>query len=114
MKRLALILLGAGLALAPIACGAGATGVVLTLDSSRQVPTDVDGLDLHIEGSGKAKDQHFDLKNPFPQTVAVVVDDQETQVTITVTATKGGTAVTSTTVTAGLTTGAMADDTVNL
>ncbi len=114
MKRLALLLLGAGLAFAPLACGAGYTGVVLTLDSTRQVPTDVDGLDLHIEGSGKAKDQHFDLSKPFPQTVAVVVDDQETQVTITVTATKGGTPVTATTVTAGLTTGAMAKDTVNL
>ena len=114
MKRLALLLLGAGLALAPLSCGGGTTGVLITLDSSRQVPTDVDGLDLHIEGSGKAKDKHFDLTSPFPQTVAVVVDDKETEVTITVTATKGGTPVTSTTITAGLTTGAMADDTVNL
>lgn len=114
MRRLALGLAVAGLLCLPAACGPGPTGVVFTLDSSRQVPGDVDGLNLHIEGKGSPKDQRYQLTKPFPQTVAVIVDDGESKITVVITATKGGQPVTQTLVTVGLVQGAIGNDTVHL
>lgn len=111
------VLLGAALVLglAASGCGSGATGLVLNLDSNYQVPSEVDGVLVEVSGqSGTPKQKHFDLKDPFPQSVAVVVDDNEREVTVTVSAEKGTTVITKSRVTVDLVQGRMQDFTLNL
>ena len=101
------VLLGCG-------CG-GATGALLTIESDRNVPGEVDALLVRIESDRHpAKEERKELDTPFPHTLAIVVEAPASEVTVTVRALKDSAVVTSAQVKVDVQPGVMREYTLNL
>lgn len=106
IRRLAPALLLAALA-GLAACGQP-TGVLLSIESTRTVPDEIDGLMVRVEGGAAgATSERLQITEAFPHSLAVVVDDGTPQVVIEVTALHGNVAVTASRVTVDLADGVL-------
>jgi hypothetical protein len=89
----AILLLALGLS---AGCGEPEAGVVLTIESSREVPEEIDRLLFRVEAEGfRPRDEIRDLDRPFPHTLGILVETGAAPLTITVWGVKDGAEVTS-------------------
>ncbi|MFW5878305.1 MAG: hypothetical protein ACOCVR_00665 [Myxococcota bacterium] len=77
-------------------CGEDATAIVLTVDSSRQVPDEIDRLLIRVSAEGyEDKTESRDLEGPFPHTLAIDLEPEISRVQVLVYGMKGTVEVSS-------------------